>query len=85
MLHSMTSDHTHQLDALESFVRSFDRSGKTRRQFWEEFGDVAGELEGLAFAADGDPHLSDRYTDILAMADHAGYAGPDDQLDDVMP
>jgi hypothetical protein len=66
----MTADHTYQLDALESLVRSFDRHGKSRRQFWEEFGDVAGDLEQLAFAADADPELADRYTDLLAVSRH---------------
>lgn len=85
MLRAMTPDHARQLDALETLVRSFDRHGKSRRQFWDEFEALAGDMEQLAFAADADPELSNRYTDILAMADDAGYAGPDDQLDDVMP
>ena len=80
----VTDEHARRLDVLDAYVLNFERRGKNRRQFWERFGDIAGELEQLVFTDGAEPELSERYCEILANADGAGFACPEELLDEVM-
>ena len=80
----ITPEQEIRLTALMAWVGKFDRTGKTRRQFWSAFEEQEGDLGKLAFAGGADTVLAERYTDILAMADDMGYAGPDEIMDEVM-
>lgn len=80
----MRPDHARRLEALDAFVLSFERQGRTRRQFWEQFHSLAAGLGDEAFADVADPELRERYCEILANADDAGFTCPDDRLDEVM-
>lgn len=80
----MTPAQHEALEALSSFVIGYQRTGRTRRQFWEEFHARAAAFDADAFADDADPDLRERYFEILADADDAGYSVPDDRLDEVM-
>ena len=76
----MTPEQAAQLDALEAFIRGFQRTGRTSRQFWDEFGTRA---EGLHAAAMDDEALADRYFDLLDSA-HEAFPSAPDSLDDAM-
>lgn len=80
----MTPDQQRKIEELHAFVVGYARAGKTRRQFWAEFDAIAGDLGKLAFADDASPDLCEQYCEVLANADDAGFAGPDEQLDEVM-
>lgn len=80
----MREDLDTRLRALWEWVGAYDRQGKTRRQFWEEFGSQAGDLEQLVWADDADEALREHYTEILVLAGDLGYEGPDEAMDEVM-
>ncbi len=80
---AMTPEQTTALNHLAAWLRSFERSGRTRREFWSEFGARAGDLEAQAFADDADPDLREAYLSVVDDA-HREYGGPDDIADDVM-
>lgn len=71
-----------RLEALAAFVIDYDRRGKTRRQFWDAFDAQAGDLNSIAMADDADPEWTERYCEILADADDAGYTVPEERLDE---
>lgn len=73
----VTKTQADTLDALQAHVRTFNRQGRTNREFWERFDQIAGTLGQQAMAPDAPPALRDRYVDLLADADDAGYAVPD--------
>lgn len=79
----MTPEQSSQLDALESFVVTYQRAGRTRRQFWDEFIVASGDFERLAFGDDADGDLSNRYFEILDFA-HECYGCSPEREDEVM-
>ena len=80
----MTPEQARKIEELDSFVVHYARAGKTRRQFWDEFHALAGDLGKQAFAHDGPADLRERYCEVLANADDAGFDGPEDCMDEVM-
>ena len=80
----MTPAQARMIEQLHQFVIGYARAGKTRRQFWAEFDAIAGDLGALAFSDDASAELREQYCEVLANADDAGFAAPEDQLDEVM-
>lgn len=72
------NDLHQRLEALSAFVINYDRQGKTFRDFWDQFWNLAGDLPT------DDPDVSWRLCEIQADADDAGFAVPDERLDEVM-
>lgn len=80
----ITDEQDAQLQALWEWVGTFDRIGKTRRQFWDAFDQQSGNLAKEAWNEGASDQLRERYTDILSLADDLGYNGPDEIMDQVM-
>lgn len=78
----MTPDQSRLLDALEAFVINYPRAGRTRRQFWDEYGGLEDPLVAAAEAADDD-EMRNRLGEIMDDA-HEGYGCPPEQEDEVM-
>ena len=81
----MSPEDRATLDALDAYVLGFERSGKTARDFWQGFGALEGDLSTRAFADDSAAELRERYCEVLANADDAGYAVPDEMLGEPFP
>lgn len=77
----LATDLETRLDDPLNFVCSYERGGKTPRDFWNAFDASAGDLHRLAWADDADPELRERFTEILACADDAGFAVPEEFMD----
>jgi hypothetical protein len=80
----MTPEQQRKIDELHAFVIDYQRAGKTRRQFWEEFDALEGDLRELAFSDDADPDLREALCEVLANADDAGYAAAPERDDEIM-
>lgn len=48
--------------------------------FWAGWDALAGDLADQAWAEDVDPWLREAFTDLLAAADDAGWAVPEEQI-----
>lgn len=70
-----------KLEQLLEFVCRYERKDKTPRDFWGAFDAEAGALAKLAWADEADPELRERFTEILACADDAGFAVPEEFMD----
>ena len=75
----ITADQERRLQLLEAYV--VEETAKAPRAFWEGFQEIADDLDKAVFAEDGDAELIERYTTLLANADDAGYAVPDEAMD----
>jgi hypothetical protein len=80
----MNLDTERRLEALSAFVIGYASAGKTRRQFWEEFAWLAGDLESIVWSENSDSDLRQRYCEITDQAVEAGFAAPEDRMDEVM-
>lgn len=76
----MTPEQATQLDAHETFIHGFRRTGRTCRQFWAEFDFHS---KGVNAAAMEDDALADRYFDQLDSA-HDAFPAVPDSMDEVM-
>lgn len=68
-----------RLETLSEYVDRFPRSG-TPAEFWAGFEALEGDLGSQAFADDVEPEVRERFCEILANADDAGWAVPDDNM-----
>ena len=75
----ITSDQEARLQQLEIYV--VEATGKTARLFWEGFHAIADDLDKQVFTDDADAELVERYTNLLANADDAGFVVPDEAMD----
>lgn len=80
----MTPEQEQKIEELHQFVINYQRAGKTRRQFWQEFDALEGGLQAQAFADDADAGLREAFCEVLANADDAGYAAEPGRDDEVM-
>lgn len=78
----MNPDQKRALEDLTAWLHAYQRSGRTRREFWSEFNERAAALEQQAYAIDADPELHEAYMSLLDAA-HEGYGAPDELPDDV--
>ncbi|MGH8075612.1 MAG: hypothetical protein ACREO4_16300 [Lysobacter sp.] len=83
MLWAMTPDQTTRLAALDAFVGGYVRTGKTCRQFWDEFWAKAADLQAEASATGPESDLSIALYEIVDSA-HEGFSGNPATYDDVM-
>lgn len=67
-----------RLDTLSHYLARTDHS-TSHADFWAGWDAIAGELTDQVWAYDADPELRETFTDLLAMADDAGWAVPQDQ------
>lgn len=80
----ITDEQDAQLGALREWVLDYKPAGKTRRQFWQEFDEQAGDLPRQAWSEAADEDLRERYVDVVSLADDRGFAGPDEIVDRLM-
>ena len=78
----LSQELTNRLDALDAYVIQFNRAEGSARDFWAGFEAIEGDLGERAFAEDAEPELRERFTEILANADDAGFAAPLEMLGD---
>lgn len=67
-----------RLTQLAKYLRSVDHS-TSHADFWAGWDRVAGSLAAEVWSDDATPELREAYTDLLATADDAGWAVPDEQ------
>ena len=80
----ITDEQDARLRELWEWVLGYNPSGKTRRQFWQEFDELAGELRRQAWTDGADEDLRERYVDIVSLADDRGFAGPEETANETM-
>lgn len=80
----ITDEQDARLRELWEWVLNYNPSEKTRRQFWQELDELAGELRQQAWVNSADDDLRERYVDVVSLADDRGFAGPDETADEVM-
>lgn len=73
------------IEALHRHVHTFERAGKSAADFWDTFASIEGDLGTRAFSDDAKPELRERYCEVLANADDAGYAVPDEVMGEPFP
>lgn len=69
-------DTSQRLDELKVFVGRYRREDLSATDFWDGFWALAGDLDARAFSDEVEPELRERYSEILAMADDAGFMVP---------
>ena len=67
-----------RLTALADYLARTDHS-TTHDDFWAEWDNIAGNLVDEVWSSNADPELREAFTDLLASADDAGWAVPDEQ------
>ncbi len=80
----MRDEINNALEGLRAGQRPANWYGKTRRQFWAWFHDMAVALEARAANDDELERIRDAVLDLRASADDAGYDGPDEVMDEVI-
>lgn len=80
----ITDEQDAKLRVLWDWVLAYERRGKSRKEFWDELDERAGNLRHDAWADGADEGLRERYTDILDLAADRGFAGPDESADEIM-
>lgn len=79
----MTPEHRQELDALFNFIGTYERTGRTPRQFWAEFDAKAAWVEAEAAQAGDGSQLAEYFLEVRDFA-HEAFGGPPESLDDVM-
>jgi hypothetical protein len=68
-----------RLAELVAYLAKVDHA-TTHADFWAGWDALAGDLADQAWAEDADPWLREAFTDLLSMADDAGWAVPTEQI-----
>lgn len=68
-----------RLAALTQYIAGADHS-TSHADFWVGWDAIAGDLTDQVWAENADPELREAFTDLLAMADDAGWAVPQDHI-----
>ena len=68
-----------RLAELVAYLAKVDHA-TTHADFWAGWDALAGDLADQAWAEDADPSLREAFTDLLSMADDAGWAVPNEQV-----
>lgn len=68
-----------RLAQLSEYLTTIDHS-MTHAEFWAGWDRIAGDLVDQVWAIDADLELREHFTDLLASADNAGWAVPDEQM-----
>lgn len=80
----ITDEQDAKLRDLWNWVLDYKPSGKSRKEFWDELDERAGDLRHEAWADGADEGLRERYTDVLDLAADRGFAGPDESAGEIM-
>ena len=67
-----------RLAELVAYLAKADHT-TTHADFWAGWDAIAGDLADQAWDDNADPELREAFTDLLAAADDAGWAVPDEQ------
>ena len=68
-----------RLIALSQYLARTNHS-ISHADFWAGWDAIAGDLADQVWSDDVDPELREAYTDLLSMADDAGWAVPQEQI-----
>lgn len=68
-----------RLTALSHYLARTSHS-ISHADFWAGWDAIAGDLAEQVWSDDVDPELREAYTDLLSMADDAGWAVPQEQI-----
>lgn len=74
----LDAETSQRLDELKGFVSRYRREDLSATDFWDGFWALVGDLDARAFSENVEPELRERYTEILAMADDAGFMVPNE-------
>jgi len=67
-----------RLDALAEYLTTVDHA-ISPTEFWAGWDRLAGDLAKKVWSDDATPELREAFTELLACADDAGWAVPDEQ------
>lgn len=68
-----------RLTALSHYLARINHS-ISHADFWAGWDAISGDLADQVWSDDVDPGLREAYTDLLSMADDAGWAVPQEQI-----